>query len=226
MNQYPGARPSREAGALSSNCPDESEVLRNQQRILFHSFTFCITLSLEKVNSFAYSKFSRRKFTTREEGVWFPPMKWLPNQWCTIWLCVCVCVCVYVCACSVMSNFLWPPWTVVRQALLSMEFSRLNTGVGCHAFLQGIFPIQGSNPGLPHCRQILYHLSHQGNPWILEWVTYPFSRGLSDPGIKLGSPASQADSLLSEPPEKPQIYPNWRKPAQVVESTCCSLLQF
>ena len=39
-----------------------------------------------------------------------------------------------------------------------------NTGVGCHALLQGIFPIQGSNPGLPHCRWILYCLSHQGSP--------------------------------------------------------------
>ena len=37
-----------------------------------------------------------------------------------------------------------------------------NTGVGCHALLQGIFPNQGSNPGLPHCRLILYHLSHLG----------------------------------------------------------------
>ena len=36
--------------------------------------------------------------------------------------------------------------------------------VGCHALLQGIFPTLGSNPGLPHCRQILYHLSHQGRP--------------------------------------------------------------
>ena len=35
-----------------------------------------------------------------------------------------------------------------------------NTGVGCHALLQGIFPTQGSNPGLLHCRQILYSLSH------------------------------------------------------------------
>ena len=34
-----------------------------------------------------------------------------------------------------------------------------NTGVGCHAFLQGIFPAQGSSRGLPHCRRILYHLS-------------------------------------------------------------------
>ena len=40
-----------------------------------------------------------------------------------------------------------------------------NTGVGCHSLLQGIFPSQGSNPGLLHCRQILCHLSHQGK-WL------------------------------------------------------------
>ena len=43
-----------------------------------------------------------------------------------------------------------------------------NTGVGCHALLQGIFPTQGSNPDLPQCRQILYCLSHHGRPRILE----------------------------------------------------------
>ena len=43
-----------------------------------------------------------------------------------------------------------------------------NTRVDCRALLQGIFPIHGLNPGLSHCRQILYHLSHQGNPRILE----------------------------------------------------------
>ena len=41
-----------------------------------------------------------------------------------------------------------------------------NTRVGCHALPQGIFPTQASNPGLPHCRRILYHLSHQGSPWL------------------------------------------------------------
>ena len=56
-----------------------------------------------------------------------------------------------------------------------------NTGIGCHALLQGIFPTQGSNPGLPHCRQILYHLSHQENLRILVWVGYLFSRGSSQP---------------------------------------------
>ena len=39
-----------------------------------------------------------------------------------------------------------------------------NTGVGCHSLLQGIFPTQGLNLGLPHWRQMLYHLSHQGSP--------------------------------------------------------------
>ena len=39
-----------------------------------------------------------------------------------------------------------------------------NTGVGSHSLLQGIFPSQGSNPGLPHCRQILYCLNHQRSP--------------------------------------------------------------
>ena len=64
---------------------------------------------------------------------------------------------------SVMSDSLWPhglynPWNSAGQ----------NPGVGCHALLQGIFLTQGSNPGLPPCRQILYPLSHQGSPrkWL------------------------------------------------------------
>ena len=56
-----------------------------------------------------------------------------------------------------------------------------NTGVGSHSLPQGIFPAQGSNPGLLHWRQILYQLSHQGSPKILEWVAYPFSSGSSLP---------------------------------------------
>ena len=54
-----------------------------------------------------------------------------------------------------------------------------NTGMGSLSLLQGIFPTQGSNPGLLHCRWILYQLSHKGSPWILEWVANPFSRGPS-----------------------------------------------
>ena len=43
------------------------------------------------------------------------------------------------------------------------------------------YPVQGSNPGHPHCRVILYQLSHKGSPRILEWVAYPFSSGSSPP---------------------------------------------
>ena len=56
------------------------------------------------------------------------------------------------------------PWTVAHQAPLSMEFSSKNTGAGCHSLLQGIFPTQGSNPGLLHCRRILYKTT---NKWLL-----------------------------------------------------------
>ena len=56
-----------------------------------------------------------------------------------------------------------------------------NIGVGSGSLLQGILPTQGSNPGLPHCRQILHQLSHQRSPRILEWVVHPFSRGSSQP---------------------------------------------
>jgi len=58
--------------------------------------------------------------------------------------------------------------------------------VGSLSFLQGIFSTQGSNPGLPHCRRILYQLSHKGSPRILEWVAYPFSSGSSGPRNRAG----------------------------------------
>ena len=75
---------------------------------------------------------------------------------------------------SVVSNSLRPhglysPWNSLGQ----------NTGVGSCSLLQGIFPTQGMDPGLPHCRWILYQLSHKGSPKILEWVAYPFSSGSS-----------------------------------------------
>ena len=68
------------------------------------------------------------------------------------------------------------PWNSLGQ----------NTGVGSLSFLQGIFPTQGSNPGLPHCRWILYQLSHKGSPRIMEWVAYPFSRGSPQPRNQTG----------------------------------------
>ena len=56
-----------------------------------------------------------------------------------------------------------------------------NTAVGSLSPLQGIFPTQRSNLGLPHCRWIFYQLSQKGSPRILEWVAYPFSSEFSWP---------------------------------------------
>ena len=56
------------------------------------------------------------------------------------------------------------PWTTAARLLCPWDSPGKNTGVGSHALLQGIFPTQGLNPGLPHSRHILYRLSHQGSP--------------------------------------------------------------
>ena len=58
------------------------------------------------------------------------------------------------------------PWTVAHQAPSPWDFPGMNTGVGCHFLLQGIFPTQGLKLGLPHCRQTFYRLSYQGSPII------------------------------------------------------------
>ena len=71
--------------------------------------------------------------------------------------------------CDPVDCILYSPWNSLGQ----------NTGVCSLSILWGIFQTQGSNPGLLHCRQILYQLSHKRSPRILEWVAYPFSRGSS-----------------------------------------------
>ena len=63
---------------------------------------------------------------------------------------------------SVVYDSLWLHGLYPARLLHSWNSLGANTGVGSHSLLQGIFPIQGLNTGLLHCRQILYHLSHQG----------------------------------------------------------------
>ena len=63
---------------------------------------------------------------------------------------------------SVVSNSLRPHGLQPTRLLRPWDFPGNSTGVDCHFLLQWIFPTQGSNPGLPHCRQTLYRLSHQG----------------------------------------------------------------
>ena len=62
-------------------------------------------------------------------------------------------------SCLVVSSSLRPHGLYPARLLCARDFRGKNTGVGCHFLLQGIFLTQGSNPGLLHCRQILYHLS-------------------------------------------------------------------
>ena len=64
----------------------------------------------------------------------------------------------------VVSNSLWPHGLWPTRLLCPWDSPGKNTGVCSHSLLQGIFLTQGSNSGLLHCRQILYCLSHQGNP--------------------------------------------------------------
>ena len=85
-----------------------------------------------------------------------------------------------------MSNPQWSHGLQPSRLLHPWDFPGKSTGVGCHFLLQGIFLTQGSNPGLPHCRQILYQLNHKGSPRILEWLAYPFSRGSSQPWNQTG----------------------------------------
>ena len=95
---------------------------------------------------------------------------------------------------SVVPNSLGPhgvysPWHSPGQ----------NTGVGSLSLFQGIFPTQGLNQGLPHCRWIFYQLSHKGSPRILEWVAYnTFSSGFSQPRNWTRVSCIAEDSLPTE----------------------------
>ena len=64
---------------------------------------------------------------------------------------------------SGMSDSLRPYKLQTTRLLCPWDFAGKNTGEGCHFLFQGIFLTQGSNPGLLHCRQILYQLSHKGS---------------------------------------------------------------
>ena len=72
---------------------------------------------------------------------------------------------------SLQSHELYSPW----------NSPVLNTGVGSLSLLQGIFPTQGLNPGLPHCRRILYQMSHKESP--RSGLPFPSPGGLLNPGL-------------------------------------------
>ena len=110
-------------------------------------------------------------------------------------------------SCSVVSDSLRPhglykPWNSPGQDIR----------VDSHSLLQGIFPTQRSNPGLPHYRWILSQLSHKGSPRILEWVVYPFSRASSRPRNQTGVSCMYAGGFFT----------NWATMSHVYSSAAVS----
>ena len=69
-----------------------------------------------------------------------------------------------------MDTRLLRPWDLLGKS----------TGMGCHFLLHGIFLTQGSNPGLLHCRQMLYHLSHKGSPCIGRYFSQDWWKSSTD----------------------------------------------
>ena len=102
---------------------------------------------------------------SRQQGILFWPSLWqtlILNYFRYFILAIVLCLvtqCLSVWLCNPMDCS--PPGSFVHA-----DCPGKNTGVGYHALLQGIFPIQGLNPGLPHCRQILFSLSHEWSPAI------------------------------------------------------------
>ena len=90
-------------------------------------------------------------------------------------------------SCLTLCNPVDYPWNSPGQ----------NTAVCSRSLLHEIFPTQGLSPSLPHCRRILYPLSHHGSPRILEWVGYPFSRESSQPRNRTGVSCIAGGSLTS-----------------------------
>ena len=121
-------------------------------------------ISQERENQLGKSScLSRKDPWARCRHGGFPGIRWVEAK------CCCHLVSrLYLTLC----NFMTEP----ARLLCPWDFPGKNTGVVCHSLLQGIFPTQGLNPGLPHCRQILYQLSHQGSPviWpinLLAWAS-------------------------------------------------------
>ena len=117
-----------------------------------------------------------------------------------IWGCVFGCVCI---SRSVMSNSLQPHRLWPTRLFCAWDSPGKNTAMGCHFLLQRIFPTQGSNPSLPHCRQTLYRLSHQGSPDYM--VSFQFSRSVVSDSLR---PHESQHTRPPCPSLTPRVYPN------------------
>ena len=111
---------------------------------------------------------------------------------------------------SVVSDSLWPQEPT--RLLHLWDFPGKNTGVGCHFLLQGIFPTQGLNLGLPHCRQMLYRLSHHG------------SCGKTKCSINAGHQARSPGQLMLKPSDRfTLLKARWGREIANMWSVCTQL---
>ena len=106
-----------------------------------------------------------RKSLWREKRPTIYPRLWESHQKPSLCMCVAqlVCVSLYVLVAQLCPTLCDPHGLQPTRLLCPWDFPGKDTGVGCHFLLQGIFPTQGLNLGLLHRKQILYHLSYEGN---------------------------------------------------------------
>ena len=141
-----------------------------------------ITLCLHPVKSFSHSIPSSLLLLLNQILVWiadplsvltFPltqirppllcPRQPMLNTYYTYLPLLYILLCVF--SLSVMSRSMWPRGLKPARLLCPWNSPGKNTATGCHSLLQGVFLTQGSNLGLLHCRQILYHLNLHGSLW-------------------------------------------------------------
>ena len=105
----------------------------------------------------------------------------------------CECVCLVIQSCPTLCN---PMNGSPRSSFVNGDSPGKNTRVGCHALLQDIFLTQGSNPGLPHCSQILHRLNYQGRPGTA--YKHRISIATLDPLTSTKSPSDSQYIKISE----------------------------
>ena len=114
-------------------------------------------------------------------------------------------VCAVLCLVTQPCPTLWEPMDCsrVQQALLSMGFSRQEYWSRLPCPPPGDLPSPGIEPRFPTCRLILYYLSHQGRPWILERVAYLFSRESFQPRDQIQVSHTAGRSMCWAYPQRP-----------------------
>ena len=123
-----------------------------QRKKIFFTYLKCREMQIETTTRYHLTSV-RMAIIKKEHKQHRLVRMWRKENPCTLLLCLVAQLCKILCD-TIDCN---PPGSSVHG-----DSPGKSTGVGCHALLQGIFPTQGQNSGLQQCRQILYHLSHQG----------------------------------------------------------------